>query len=61
MRDSTSNPEADVLVVSVVRGPRTLVRVRHGAGTLEQAVVYSSVSEALADVDSWLTERLADR
>jgi len=61
MGDPTANPEADVLVVSVVRGPHTFVRVRRGAGTVAQGAVYSSVADAMADVDAWLTERLDDR
>lgn len=61
MGDAASHPEADVLVVSVVRGPRIFVRVRHGAGPLQQGTVYASVAEAVADVDAWLSERLADR
>jgi hypothetical protein len=61
MGDPSTNPEADVLVVSVVRGPRTFVRVRRGAGSLQQGAVYASVAEAMADVDAWLCERLDDR
>lgn len=61
MGDSSTNPEADVLVVSVVRGPRTFVRVRRGAGSVQTGTVYASVAEAVADVDAWLTERLGDR
>lgn len=61
MAESPSNPEADVLVISVVRGPRTFVRVRRGAGSVQNGAVYVSAADAVADVDEWLSERLTDR
>jgi hypothetical protein len=61
MSSAQGNYDADVLVVSVVRGPRLAVRVRQSPLPLTASTIHTSADEALGEIREWLVERLGRR
>lgn len=61
MSSPQGNHDADVLVVSVVRGPRLAVRVRRAPLPLTASTIHTSADEALGEIREWLVERLGRR
>lgn len=61
MSSAQANPDADVLVVSVVRGPRLAVRVRRAPLPVTASTIHTSAEDALGEIREWLVERLGQR